>query len=242
MKLLITAQGRKFLYKDEDLHTQYGYIKKSEIDSAKPGDKLKTNTGEVFTVIEANFKDMLSKIKRGAQIIPSKDVGAIIAETGINRNSIVVDAGAGSGALACCLANIVKKVYTYEIREDYYKLVKKNVKFLGLKNIVVRNADIYSGIKEKNVDLITLDLPEPWNAVQHLGKALKPGGYVVSYSPCIPQVSDFVNAVKKEKGFIILKTIEILLRDWEIDDRKIRPKTQAIGHSGFMTFARKISI
>ena len=93
---------------------------------------------------------------------------------------------------------------------------------------------------EKNVDVIILDLPEPWKVIPHAKKALKNGGYIVSYSPTIPQVSDFVEEINKADEFIYLKTTETIQRDWEVEGRKIRPRSQAIGHSGFITFARKI--
>ena len=93
----------------------------------------------------------------------------------------------------------------------------------------------------KNLDLVTLDMPEPWLGVDNAFKALKPGGFIVSYSPCIPQVSDFVEKVRKTQGLVYLKTIELIEREWEFDARKIRPKTmQPLSHSGFLSFVRKI--
>ena len=44
----------------------------------------------------------------------------------------------------------------------------------------------------------------------------------------------------KNKDFAYIKTSEIIEREWDVDDRKVRPRSQAIGHSGFITFARKI--
>ncbi|MBI2142611.1 SAM-dependent methyltransferase, partial [Candidatus Woesearchaeota archaeon] len=31
-------------------------------------------------------------------------------------------------------------------------------------------------------------------------------------------------------------------RQWEVSERKVRPKSAAIGHSGFISFARKIKV
>jgi tRNA (adenine57-N1/adenine58-N1)-methyltransferase len=238
-KILITPVGRKFHYNGSDLHTQFGFVRKEAIDKAKPGDVLLTNTGKEMTLMEASFLDVYKKIKRGAQIIPLKDLGKVIAETGIDRTSLVLDAGGGSGATTCFLANIAKKVYTYEIREDFHKIVEHNIKFLGLKNVVLKRADIYEGIREKKLDLMMLDLPEPWKVLPHIA-ALNVGGFLVSYSPTIPQVSDFVEAVKLDKRLLYLKTTETIEREWEIEGRKVRPMSQAIGHSGFLVFCRRI--
>ena len=183
---------------------------------------------------------MHRRIRRSAQIIPLKDVGLIVAETGVNNKSKIVDAGSGSGALACFLANLVKEVITYEIREDFIKIVKDNIDFLNLKNVKIKKKDIYNGIDEKNVDLVVLDLPEPWKALKSAEKALKPGAFLVSYSPTIPQVMDFVNEARENKHFTYIKTSEIIEREWEIEGRKVRPRSQAIGHSGFISFVRKI--
>ena len=239
-KVLMNKQD-KFLIKDtsKDFHTKYGFFKKEDLKK-KIGSKIISNTKKEFTVFDPYFIDLYKKIKRGAQIIPLKDIGLIAAETGINNESKVVDAGAGSGALACFLANIAKEVVTYEIREDFIEIVKKNIEFLNLKNIKIKNKDIYESIDEKNVDLVILDLPEPWKAIDSAKKALKIGGFLVSYSPSIPQTADFVNEIIKDKNFVYVKTSEIIEREWEIEGRKVRPRSQAIGHSGFISFARRI--
>lgn len=242
-KVLITRQGRKFYAKDleHDLHTQYGFVKKEDLEKAKEGDLLRSNTDKEFFVLEPSFIDFYRKIKRGAQIIPLKDIGFIISETGINKESKVLDAGSGSGALACFIAAIAKEVITYEIREDFIEIVNKNIDFLNLKNIKIKNINVFERIDDKDVDVFVLDVPEPWNAIDNCAKALKPGGFIVSYSPSIPQVADFVNSIRKNENFVYLKTVEISEREWEVEERKIRPKSKGLGHSGFLSFARKVT-
>ncbi|HLC64720.1 MAG TPA: rRNA adenine N-6-methyltransferase family protein [Candidatus Nanoarchaeia archaeon] len=239
MKVLI-QDGEKFFVKDDtkDYHTKFGYIKAKDLKKA--GIEVETNLGKKFAVIQPSFVDFYEKIKRGPQIIPLKDIGSIIAETGINKTSKVVDAGTGSGALALMLAYLAKEVTSYEIREDFYRIALSNKEFIGLKNLKLKNKDVYLGIEEKNVDVVTLDLPEPWKAIAPAQEALKVGGFLVSYSPTIPQVMDFVSALKQNPAFVCLKTIEILEREWEADERKVRPMSQQIGHSGFLTFVRRI--
>ncbi len=241
-KVLISKENKKFLIKDtdKDLHTQFGFFKKADLRKSKAGGKIFSNTKKEFTVIDAGFIDLYKKIKRDAQIIPLKDIAFIVAETGIGKESRVLDAGSGSGALACFLANIVKEVVTYEIRDDFINIVKKNIDLLELKNLKIKKKDVYEGISEKNLDLVVLDLPEPWKALESAGKALKAGGFLVSYSPTIPQVMDFVYGIRKNENFVYIKTSEIIERGWEVEERKVRPRSQAIGHSGFISFARRI--
>jgi len=237
MRLLINAKNKRFLFKGKDLHTNYGLIRAEDIKRAKIGDIVKSNKGEEFSVARASFIDLYKKIKRSAQIIPQKDIGLIITETGLNKESIVIEAGSGSGALGCFLAKICKTIYSYEIRDDFYKIVKQNIEFFGLDNMVLKNKDAKLGFDEDNADVVILDLPAPWEFIENAKKALKVGGFLVNYSPTIPQVMDFVSALD---GFAYIKTSEILEREWEINKRKVRPRTQGIGHSGFLSFARKI--
>ena len=243
MKILIASDGHKFVFKDQDMHTQFGFIKKEDIKKAKPGDVLETNKGKKLAVLDASFIDKFERIKRSAQIIPAKDIGFIITEVGLDNDWKIVDAGSGSGAMACFLAHLTPKgkIYTYDIREDHLKIVKKNIELLDLKNITAKNHDIYTGIPQKKLNMIMLDVPEPWNVIEHACSSLLPGGFLVSYSPTTPQTSDFVEAVRKQKGLTYIKTVEVGEKEWEFIGRKIRPKTaQRIGHSGFISFVRKI--
>ncbi|MBR9690332.1 methyltransferase domain-containing protein [Candidatus Woesearchaeota archaeon] len=241
-KILITKDGKKFYAKDstKDVHTQYGFVK-SESLTSKDGSILKTNTGKEVSIFSPKFIDFYEKIKRGAQIIPLKDVGQIITFTGLCSDWKIIDGGSGSGALACFLANLVPngKVFTYDIREDHLKTAQKNIDYLGLKNVKAQLQNVYKTIPEKNADLITLDLPEPWEAAKNAKKALKVGGFLVAYTPTTSQLADFVN--KLPEGMVHLKSIEIIEREWEVKDRKVRPKTASIGHSGFLTFVRRIN-
>lgn len=241
MKGLLHPTGRVFPIKDAnaDLHTQFGFIKSEDL-KAKVGTKVSTNKGYNFTIIEMTFLDQYLRLKRGAQIMTRKDIGFITAHTGIGRKSVVLDAGAGTGAFACLVAQWVKKVYTYDIREDHLNLVQKNIESLGLKNVVAKMGDIYVGVKEKNADLLNLDVPEPWQAIETATKCLKSGAYLASYSPSITQSAQMANALREHKSFSYESTVEIIKRDWEIEDRKVRPTTSSVGHTGFLSFARKI--
>lgn len=236
--VLVSGEGKHLHVRDvqHDYHCQYGIVKKGDLKSGI----VKTNTGNTLFAFQPSFIDKYKKIRRAPQIIPSKDIGSIIAETGVNKESFVVDAGSGSGALAVFLANIAKKVVSYEVRKDFAAVAAENVKLLQLKNISIKIKNVYDGIEEENADLITFDLPEPWKALKAAEKALKVGGFIVSYSPTTSQVSDFVKAAKNT-SLLHMKTIEIIQREWEFDERIVRPKSQPIGHSGFITFLRKIS-
>lgn len=243
-KKLVVTKGKdyfpaqEYLIKDtsKDFYTKYGHIKAGQFK--KKEGKVITNTNKEYYVFEPNFIDIYRRMKRLPQMIPLKDIGAIIAYTGVNKKSVVVDAGSGSGGTACFLANIVKEVYTYETDKNNFALVRENVKELNIKNVQVKNKDIYEGIDEKNVDLIVLDLAEPWKALKRASKSLKTGAYLVYYSLTIPQMQKFVEETSKFDEFKIEKTIEIMERGWRME-KSVRPEKTMIP-SGFLCFVRKI--
>ncbi len=247
-KILLLSKSLKSFLVDrrKDFHSNFGMIKKDSLEKVTPGDIVKTNTGKEFFVLNPEFYDLYDKIKRRAQIIPRKDIGLIIANTLIGKDDICIDAGSGTGALAIVLAKYCKKVFSFDIREDHQKIAKKNAEVLGVKNIEFVIGDIYdkefvnSIIKGVKASLLTLDIPEPWRAIETAKSALKTGGFIATYTPTIIQNADFVNGLKNHSEFIHLKTINLMEQQWEIDGRRIRPKNWSIYHSGFISFARKV--
>ena len=237
MKILATIDGSFKTYLVDplkDFHSQYGFIKAEDMGKKV----IKSNKGKDFYCFEASFIDYFNKIKRGAQVVLPKDIATIIIESGINKKSAVVDAGAGSGALCAFLGLHAKKVYSYDNRPEHLEIARKNLEFLGIKNVVLKEHDIYEQkIPVKSVDLVTLDLPEPWRAIPNVHGCLKKGGFLISYSPQITQAQEFIQNLQ---GFALIKVIENIQREWDIHDRVVRPKFGKIAHTGFITIARKI--
>lgn len=231
---------KKYYVEDltKDFSTSYGTISKKDLKK-KIGSVVKSSTGKEFILLDADFIDEYKRIRRTSQIITLKDIGYIISHTGINNKSIVVDAGTGCGALAIYLAHICKEVVSYEINKENINVAKENIKKLNLKNIKVKEKSIFTGIDEDDVDLIVLDLPTPWNAIKSCEK-LRKGGYLVCYNPQITQTMDFVNVIMNNNNFIYEKTIELIEREWRIEGRICRPRSEGIGHTGFLTFCRRI--
>ncbi|HLD79740.1 MAG TPA: methyltransferase domain-containing protein [Candidatus Nanoarchaeia archaeon] len=239
-KILIESNsGKKYLVKDltEDFHTSFGVINKKDLKGEKTN--IRSSTGKTFQLLDATFPDLWEQFQRGPQIMLQKDIGLVIAKTGINKDSEIVDAGGGSGSLCLSLANICKKVTVYETHPEHHKVVQKNIALCGLTNVTLKQEDIYKGIKEKELDLITLDLPEPWQVTKHAEKVLKSGGYLVIYLPNLTQMQKFLVSLKGSP-FKVLETVELLERKWAINEQIMRPEFQMLGHTGFMAFCRKM--
>ena len=238
-KILIERKTRKKFYVKElsdDFHTSFGYISKKDLQSKKG--IVKSDKGKEFFLIDPTFPDLWGNLVRGPQVMIQKDIGVIIAKTGINKNSKIVDAGGGSGSLCLSLANICKEITVYEINPEHYDVISKNVKLFGIKNLELKQSNIYDGILEKSLDLVNLDLPEPWQVTAHAEKALKQGGHLTVYLPNLNQVKLFIDSTKGTK-IEVMETIELIERKWKIDGRIMRPEFQMLGHTGFITFCRK---
>ncbi len=241
MKLLIDKRGKKYLLREdvEEFHTSLGVVKLSD---AKPGDKLRSHLGHEFYLLEPTVVDYYDKLPRAGSIILKKEIGPIIAYTGIGSGSRVVEAGTGTGALAIYLAHIVGsegKVYTYEIREDHLEIARKNFAKAGVEDrIEAKLADVRQGIEEREVDVVVFDMPDPWLAIPHAYEALRHGGFIAVYNPYIEQIRKAYLAMQ-EANFKDKRVIEILEREIEVKKVGTRPKTRMLGHTGYLAFGRK---
>ncbi|MEM4589982.1 MAG: rRNA adenine N-6-methyltransferase family protein [Candidatus Micrarchaeia archaeon] len=184
------------------------------------------------------FPPQLQKLKRGPQIILPKDLGAIVAFTGMNKESIVVDAGTGSGFATVFFASIAKKVYSYENKKEFYEFSEKNIKRSGLTNIVHKFGSVFEEISkiEEEINVINLDLPNPENIFNSNFK-LSEDGYIVAYLPHTEQVSKFVSTATKNNFTTF--TIEVIVREIISREKGTRPQNTGIMHTAYLTFCRK---
>lgn len=188
--------------------------------------------------IKFHFPAILKKLKRGPAIVQPKDIGLIVGHTGIGKESVCIDAGAGSGFLTVALGNIAKKVYAYERKSEFFELAKKNVERAGLNNVELKEKDIFGGIEEKEVDLVTLDLPDAEKGVALAHGALKEGGWCVGYLPNVEQAKDFYMACH-QNGFVEIFMLENIVREYEVREYGVRPMHIGLTHTAYLVFARK---
>lgn len=202
----------------------------------KYGQKIKTKKA-TFVALKPTISDVLRASKRMPQVVLPRDAASIIAETGASRGWKCLDAGGGSGFLTMFIANIVRpgKVYCYEKNEKFYKNIKKNVERSGLKNIVLKNEDARN-FKERDLDLITLDMIGAEELVEKCYRRLAHGGWLAVYSPHIEQVKAVRERMEK---FCCVKTIENTVRVWKVGTHT-HPVPSGIMHTGFITFGRRL--
>ncbi|MCA9495619.1 MAG: methyltransferase domain-containing protein [Nanoarchaeota archaeon] len=242
MKVLISKKTGKYYYYNgsEDYHCKEGLIKKEELESGRS--TVISNTEREFYIFEANLYDRSRKITRGPQLITEKDLGYIVARSRMNKDSIVVEAGAGSGAATAFFASIAKEVHSYEIREDHAKIVEKNLNLLNLNNVKLTVGDLLEEIKnEKEIDLLFLDMPDPQEVLNSDLSGVKSGAYIVCYVPSISQIQEITKVAGEKEDLYFEEISEVILRHWRVWERVSRPEhRKEIDHTAFLVFIRKI--
>ncbi len=222
---------KKYFWTVGDLHTLDGVIKEKDLETAKG--KVLSHSGKEFLTLDANFVDQIKRINRGPQTLVAKDLAYILYYASVNKDSIVVDAGAGCGLLAAILGKYAGKVISYDINKEHLVLAQKNLSFLQIKNVELKEGNVYEKIEEKNIDVLTLDLPEPWRVNLD---CVKNGGTIIVYLPSITQVEEFCNITKE----YVEKVVEIIEREWHVQGKKVRPKSEMLGHTAFLIIVRKL--
>jgi tRNA (adenine57-N1/adenine58-N1)-methyltransferase len=240
--VLLKAEGGREYFasvRDEKLHTDLGIVDLKLLEGIDWGSAIESHLGKRFIALKPRAPDFFKHIRRtGAPMMP-KDIGAIIASTGVCPTDIILDAGTGSGVLAIYLGTIAKKVITYEINEQFSVVAKKNVEHAGLSNIEVRHGNILEEIKALDgpFDVITLDMQEAAKLVPDARRVLVAGGFLAAYSPFFEQAIEVRSAVERE-GFGEVDTVIVNEQQLEVGKRGTRPSTR-VGHTGFITIARK---
>lgn len=229
-------------------HTHKGIIEFDDIIGKPFGScvfsKPLLSQGYKFYIFKPLPSDFILHMSRKTQIIYPEDAGLILLYTGIGPGSTVIEAGCGSGALTCILGNYVKPkghIYSYDIREKSLKRAKKNVLRANLNDIVtIQYGDILKDdFAHKNVDSIVLDMAMPWEAIKRVKEYLKLSGTLASFSPTIEQVKKTTFALMKN-NFYEINTYELIKRKIQVKENATRPEVRMIGHSGYLTFGRKV--
>ncbi|MBI5226946.1 methyltransferase domain-containing protein [Candidatus Micrarchaeota archaeon] len=187
-----------------------------------------------------HFSALLKRLKRGGPAITHpKDAGLIIAYTGLNKESKVIELGSGSGFMTVQMASIAKEVVSYEKRKEFLDLAQSNVMRANFGNVTFKFRDVLSGIDEKDqtFDLVFCDIAEADKIAKYAYDALKKGGYFVCH--CLQSEQARLAHLEAQKSFSEVFTIEGTIREYEAKEFGFRPQHFGLTYTAFLVFARK---
>jgi tRNA (adenine57-N1/adenine58-N1)-methyltransferase catalytic subunit len=231
-------------------YTHKGSIEHDAIIGRPDGIVVTSSGGVEYLVMRPLLADVVVSMPRGAAVVYPKDAAQIITLADIFPGAHVVEAGAGSGALACALLRAVGVdgvVSSYERREDFADIARKNVEaFFGGEHPAWRLnvGDLADGVADHaagSVDRVVLDMLAPWECVSAAAEALAPGGVVCAYVATTTQLSRFVETLREHGGFTEPESWESLVRGWHVEGLAVRPQHKMNGHTGFLVTARRLA-
>lgn len=248
--LLIDQRGRTYLFTAHaggTYHTHSGTVSHDGLLGQPEGTRLETSGGMVLIAFRPRFADQVLKMPRTAQVVYPKDLGQIVTYADVHPGARVIEAGTGSGALTIALCRAVGplgRVVSYELREEHRARAIQNIEdFFGKipDQLELRAGDVSEIVAtEDGYDRCVLDVPDPWRPLPALRSALNPGAVVCSYLPTTGQLQQFVLSMP-DQGFLHIESFETLRRTWHVGERSVRPDHRMVGHTGFLSIARRLA-
>ena len=200
-----------------------------------------------YLALRPLLSDFVLSMPRGAQVVYPKDAGQIVQMADIFPGAHVVEAGVGSGALSMSLLRAVGdsgRLSSYERRDDFATIARANVeRYFGEPHPAwtITVGDLQDRLDETNVDRVVLDMLAPWETLDAVAQALRPGGLVCCYVATTTQLSTTVEALRSHGCFTEPQSWESMVRGWHVEGLAVRPEHRMVGHTGFLCTSRRLA-
>ncbi|MEN0083861.1 MAG: tRNA (adenine-N1)-methyltransferase [Leifsonia sp.] len=232
-------------------HSHRGVLEHDAIIGLPDGSVVTNNAGVEHLALRPLLTDFVMSMPRGAAIVYPKDAAQILALADIFPGATVVEAGVGSGALSLWLLRAIGpegRLHSFERREEFAEVARANAAtFLGgdPENWTVRVGDLQDTLPEAvepgSVDRVVLDMLAPWETLDAVTAALKPGGVVLCYVATVTQLSRVAEAIRASGDYTHPQSSETMVRGWHVEGLAVRPDHRMIAHTGFLITARRLA-
>jgi len=131
-------------------------------------------------------------------------------------------------------------VLTFERDPEFAEVARENMNTADVADAVeVRSGDVTDHLDDLGpFDAVTLDTEDAPSVVERAPDLLARGGFVAVYSPFVEDTRE-VARTADEVGLGSVRTLETIEREMDFDDRGSRPSTAGVGHTGYLTVARR---
>jgi tRNA (adenine57-N1/adenine58-N1)-methyltransferase catalytic subunit len=235
----------------KEFHTHRGILAHDDIIGLPDGSVVANNVGVEHLALRPLLNDFVMSMPRGAAIIYPKDAAQILAQADIFPGATVVEAGVGSGAMSLWLLRAIGpagRLASFERRDEFADVARGNVAtFLGYDpdNWSVTLGDLAEALPttmdDQSVDRVVLDMLAPWECLDVVSAALKPGGVLLCYVATVTQLSRVAEAVRGSGLYTNPESNETMVRGWHVEGLAVRPDHRMIGHTGFLITARRLA-
>lgn len=245
---LIDARDNKYTFTltpGQIFHSHRGQITHDSIIGQSDGFVVQSDRLVDYQVFRPQLDDYVLSMPRGAAVVYPKDAARIVGLADLGTGSRVLEAGVGSGALTCSLLRVVGPqglVHSVEKRAEFAEIATENVCrwFGGYPDswrISVDDLAQWEPLDEI-FDAVVLDMLAPWECLDTVERALRPGGSLVVYVATTTQLSRIVETLRLRDIWSEPRAEESLLRTWHLDGLSVRPNHTMNGHTGFLVTAR----
>jgi tRNA (adenine57-N1/adenine58-N1)-methyltransferase len=235
----------------KEFHTHRGAVAHDDLIGAPEGSVVISTGATPYLALRPLLHDFVLSMPRGATVVYPKDLAAIVGYADVFPGARVLEAGAGSGALACALLRAVGpsgSLVSYERRPEFAAVARKNVeRFFGgpVPAWSLRDGDVIEVAPLASdgfeVDRVILDMLAPWEVLDAVGAVLVPGGVLCAYVATTTQLSRVVEGLREHGGWTEPAPWESFVRGWHVDGLAVRPDHRMIGHTGFLVTARRLA-
>jgi tRNA (adenine57-N1/adenine58-N1)-methyltransferase len=232
-------------------HTHRGMVDHDALIGLPDASVVTATNGDEYLALRPLLSDFVMSMPRGAAIIYPKDAAQILSLADIFPGASVVEAGVGSGALSLWLLRAIGptgSLVSFERREEFAQVARANaVTFLGSapENWRVEVADLVealpTAVEPGSVDRVVLDMLAPWECLDVVADALKPGGVVLCYIATVTQLSRVAEAIRGTGAFTDPDSSETMVRGWHVEGLAVRPDHRMVAHTGFLITARRLA-
>ncbi|OCH87724.1 tRNA methyltransferase complex GCD14 subunit [Obba rivulosa] len=209
----------------KELNSKYGVYRHSDLIGVPYGSKIGSRNGKGFIHVLRPTPELWTlALPHRTQILYLADIAFVVSWLNIKPGSRVIEAGTGSGSFSHSVARTIGPsghLWSYEFHEARANKAREEFVRHGMDNVVTlthRNVCKDGFTVEGTVDAVFLDLPAPWDAVEHAKKALRKDRTtrICCFSPCMEQVLRTVSALN-EAGFTDITMYETLIRPHQVD-------------------------
>lgn len=234
-----------------EFHSHRGVIRHDDLIGLPDGSVVSNSSGEEYLALRPLLSDFVMSMPRGAAIVYPKDAAQILSLADIFPGALVVEAGVGSGALSLHLLRGVGhggRLMSFERREEFAEIATANIAAFSGEvpgNWSVTVGDLQEELpahcESGSVDRVVLDMLAPWECIDVVAEALKPGGVVICYVATVTQLSRVAEEIRRSGLFTHPQANETMVRGWHVEGLAVRPDHRMVAHTGFLISARRLA-